>query len=215
MGYGKSGFLSQQILVFWQSFLSLDGANYLSSKPEQHIYRSINPAWESAIPPHQLSKFHVEKYYHGGMGYWSIHDLLGLFLSSLGPAPDGATKRTFFMPLTAMYGRWCRQIATRSQSPYMLQCTWNNQSSTFFLGANLSGYFSNDETTGTWLYALSRARFNLVDGNLLKLAGWSHDNCPVFGQQKDRWKQAFGNCAECYPLLNMMRWVICITSLFI
>ncbi|KAN0068949.1 hypothetical protein V8E54_013118 [Elaphomyces granulatus] len=137
------------------------------------------------------------------MGYWSIHDLLGLFLSSLGPAPDGATKRTFFLPLTAMYGRWCRQIVTPSQQPFMFQCTWNNQPPTFFLGANSSGY-SCDETTGTWRYALTRARFALVDGDPLKRAGWSYDNCPV-GQETGRTKQKFGNCAECYPLVNMMR----------
>ena len=87
----------------------------------------------------------------------------------------------------------------------MLQCrkVLPNQPPTFFLGANLSGY-SSHETTGTWLYALSRERFALVDGDPLKLAGWSFDSSPIT-QDTGRSKQKFGNCAECYPFVNMMR----------
>jgi hypothetical protein len=58
------------------------------------------------------------------LDYWSLFDLFGLFLSSLGPAPHGATKQLFYLPVTAVCG-WCREIGSTSQRPYMLQCTWH------------------------------------------------------------------------------------------
>jgi hypothetical protein len=116
--------------------------------PDQHTYRAANPAWIPPLPPPPrgrgerselppqppqspatISKFTVRRHLHNGRDYWSPYDLLGLFLSSIGPAPDGATKRNFYLPMTAAYGRWCRQIAGSyprngvCDHPYMFQCT--------------------------------------------------------------------------------------------
>jgi hypothetical protein len=103
--------------------------------PDQHIYRAANPAWIPPPPPPQppatVSKFTVGRHLHNGHDYWSPYDLLGLFLSLMGPAPNGATKRNFYLPMTAVYGRWCRQIAGNAprngicDRPYMFQCTWS------------------------------------------------------------------------------------------
>lgn len=38
--------------------------------------------------------------------YWALTDLVGLFFAKLGPAPAGATKDNFFLPLTAVFARW-------------------------------------------------------------------------------------------------------------
>jgi hypothetical protein len=46
-----------------------------------------------------------KQHLHNDRGYWSPYDLLGLFLSFMGPAPDRATKRNFYLPITAVYGR--------------------------------------------------------------------------------------------------------------
>src|SRR4051794_29392658 len=85
---------------------------------EQHIYRVANPAWLPAQPPPQrelrprrprppatTSKFLVKGHLHNGRNYWSPYDLLWLFLSFIGPAPDDATKRNFYLPIAAVYGR--------------------------------------------------------------------------------------------------------------
>ena len=100
--------------------------------PDQHIYRRANPSWvpdrpdrprrgnRPPLPPQPLatiSKFRVRRYLHNNGEYWSPYDLLGLFLSFMGPAPDGATKRNFYLPLTAVYGRWCHQIAGSCKAP--------------------------------------------------------------------------------------------------
>jgi hypothetical protein len=45
------------------------------------------------------------RYDYNGRDYWSPYDLLGLFLSFMGPAPNSATKRNFYLPMTAVYGR--------------------------------------------------------------------------------------------------------------
>ena len=94
--------------------------------PDQHIYRRADPSWtpqrqgrprrgnRPPLPPQPqatISKFRVRRYLHNNRDYWSPYDLLGLFLSLMGSAPAGATKRNFYLPMTAGYGRWCRQIA--------------------------------------------------------------------------------------------------------
>jgi len=86
----------------------------------------------------------------------------------MGPAPDGATKRNFYLPMTAVYGRWCRQIAGSLPSngvcdiPYMFQCTWcipsgdSGQPTRFFLGSSLAGYDWTPDLTGMWERVLRR-----------------------------------------------------------
>jgi len=198
--------------------------------PDQHIYRAANPAWipqrpdrprrggRPPLPPQPLptiSKFGVRRYLHNGRDYWSPYDLLGLFLSFMGPAPNSATKRNFYLPMTAVYGRWCRQIAGRyaggvGDLPYMFQCTWcirSGQPTRFSLGSSLAGYDSTPDLTGTWRTVLRRARFNLVDGVPLRLAGYDFDNSPVI-----QWYGSgtrFGNCAETYPFVDLLMYVLC------
>jgi hypothetical protein len=162
----------------------------------------------------------VRRHLHNGHDYWSPYDLLGLFLSFMGPAPDGATKRNFYLPMTAVYGRWCRQIAGSHPRngvcdiPYMFQCTWcipssdPSQPTRFFLGSSLAGCDWTPELTGTWETVLKHARFDLVDRDPLQQAGYDFDNSPMieeFGTNSAR----FGNCAETYPFLNLLMYVLC------
>ncbi|RYP11823.1 hypothetical protein DL767_011438 [Monosporascus sp. MG133] len=46
--------------------------------------------------------------------YFGPTDLLGLFMSNLGPAPPAAIKLNFYLPLTAVYYRWSRRLASNS-----------------------------------------------------------------------------------------------------
>ena len=131
--------------------------------PPQHISRVINPSRNQRSSSRRVSKFRILKRTFHGIKYWSCADLLGLFLSSLGLAPNGATKRNFFLPLTAVYGRWCLQVRP-TRLPVVFQCTWyerNSQATRFFLGASRSG-FQVPLTTGTWKCVLSKARFSAV-----------------------------------------------------
>lgn len=122
--------------------------------------------------------------------YWSHYDLLGLFLSLMGPAQPGATKLTFFLPLTAVYARWCLIIggkATREEvvngkkkekqtvgtgvgaTPTIAQCTWRLSKGEkggyeFCLGSSLAGYVfkGREKVVGTWQRRLQMERFNLL-----------------------------------------------------
>jgi hypothetical protein len=51
------------------------------------------------------SEMHTYEAHYNGRDYWSPYDLLGLFLPFIGPAPNGATERNFYLPMTAVYGR--------------------------------------------------------------------------------------------------------------
>jgi hypothetical protein len=151
--------------VAFQIYSLPDGDDFRARpnlRPDQHIYRTANSRWIPPRPdrprrgrpplppqpPATISKFRVRRYLHNGRHYWSPYDLLGLFLSFMGPAPNGATKRNFYLPITAVYGRWCRQIAGEDPGggvgdhPYMFQCTWcvrSGQPTRFSLGSSLAG----------------------------------------------------------------------------
>lgn len=69
------------------------------------------------------------------MEYWCIYDLVGLFFGLLGSAPLAAGKNNFFLPLTAVYARWCTRLAGKldnnpvpetgvGEVPPMFECTW-------------------------------------------------------------------------------------------
>jgi hypothetical protein len=199
-----------------------------SLRPDQHIYRAANGAWIPRRPdrprrdrpplppqpPATISKFTVRQYLHNGQGYWSPYDLLGLFLSFMGPAPDRATKRNFYLPMTAVYGRWCRQIAGRDYAggvgdiPYMFQCTWRTGPPTWFcLGSSLAGYRWDRNLTGTWETVLRRARFALIDPVPLIQLGYNFDNSPMIREFERG--QRFGNCAETYPFADLLVYVLC------
>jgi hypothetical protein len=190
--------------------------------PDQHIYRAANPVWmlqrldRPRQPPATMPKFRVRRRLHNDRDYWSAYDLLGLFLSFIGPAPNGATKRNFYLPITAVYGRWCRQIAGNDLGegvgdlPYMFQCTWcirSGQPTRFSLGSSLAGYCWESDLTGTWETVLRRARFDLVDGVPLRQDNYDFDNSPII--QWYGYGTRFGNCAETYPFLDLLMYVLC------
>jgi hypothetical protein len=132
---------------------------------------------------------------------------------------DRPKNRPFFRvalgPMTAVYGRWCRQIAGEPSGgvgdlPYMFQCTWcvrSGQPTRFSLGSTLAGYAWTIDLTGTWKTALRRARFVLVDGAPLRQAGYDFDNSPVI-QASGEEGTTFGNCAETYPFLDLLMYVL-------
>jgi len=145
------------------------------------------------------------KHLHNGVPLWSPLNLLGLFLSSMGPAPVGATKQNFFLPMTAMFGRWCQQLVHKS--PPMFNCTWESENgpAKFFLGASLTGgsFDLFQPAVGTWKSVVRRARYGLMGREVLSesLAGssWSFNHHPQseINQKKDI---RIGNCAEMLSL---------------
>ena len=91
----------------------------------------------------------------------------------MGPAPVGATKRNFFLPMTAMFGRWCQQLVHKS--PLMSNCTWESENgpAKFFLGASLTvsltgGSFDLFQPAdGTWKSVIRRVRYKLMGREVL------------------------------------------------
>ncbi|GAB1311986.1 hypothetical protein MFIFM68171_02196 [Madurella fahalii] len=87
------------------------GWGYIDLEPPQHISREID---ENDYPNLKLRFFEDENFRRN---YWNPCDLLGLFLSSLAPAPAGATLENFFLPWTAMYGKWCEKLIRVRPAP--------------------------------------------------------------------------------------------------
>ncbi|RGP60889.1 hypothetical protein FSPOR_10390 [Fusarium sporotrichioides] len=230
------------------------GTNYADSKlkgdkaitPEQHIYRERTLEEKRDPKPDGWSRFNIN-YDHDWMHkgphfwratnqdsvrvetlYWSHYDLLGLFLSLMGPAQEGATKKNFFVPLTAVYARWCYVIGGSGfgPSPTIHQCTWRESKGPaggyeFFIGASLAGN-NKAAASGSWDQRLKMGRFNLLsnfnnvsartwdskeeDPNNRphkKKVRWHYDNSPGItdgGTMMNR----FGNCGETYPFLQML-----------
>lgn len=166
------------------------------------------------------------------MLYWNPHDLLGYFLNLLGPAPPAATKSNFFLPLTAVYARWCAKIAGRAPPvygypadphpgagnwPFMYQCTWRDDPGRrdaddaakkwFFLGASLGGDAWAAPQVGQFKTTVGRHRFRL----LLTCAQTKLVSANAFDLRQAPEQilgggnqTAFGSCAEGYPFVEMM-----------
>ncbi|KAI0156930.1 hypothetical protein GGR57DRAFT_74784 [Xylariaceae sp. FL1272] len=116
-------------LVSWIKALS-DGNFYDRPRPSQHICRAATGSyatndfsfevprnlWQTPTPPGPTLSLFI------------LFDFLGYFLATLVPsAPVGANKANFFLPLTAVYGRWCEKLASVGDLPYMFNCTWYNK----------------------------------------------------------------------------------------
>ncbi|TVY77082.1 hypothetical protein Focb16_v008069 [Fusarium oxysporum f. sp. cubense] len=168
----------------------------ITKQPSSHIARLMNRDWKKE--DETSSKFIVSGWYYrhtprAVLGpvpqWWCPFDLLGLFLSLLGPAPASADKNNFYLPLTAVYGRWCSRIAGAADEkwkwkpsiegegelPFVFQCTWYLQvdKSTrqhwgqYFLGASNAGdKFETDVKldtyTGAWRERAQEARFDML-----------------------------------------------------
>ncbi|KAI9932536.1 hypothetical protein MW887_008778 [Aspergillus wentii] len=173
-----------------------DGPDYAAPGTPQHIRRQENPAYvpppvppqnapnaPNADPPVAVSRYFVNSHklprfpdirsdvFQFSLFYWNPADLLGLFFALLGPAPASANAVRFFLPLTAMYGRWCLKIMRMGENPkcikkpFMLNCTWtqprgDHQPIELFLGASLGGYTGGDGTA--WHMEIMLRRYDLL-----------------------------------------------------
>ncbi|KAJ5188854.1 hypothetical protein N7491_005175 [Penicillium cf. griseofulvum] len=176
------------------------GSRYLSETScPQSISRIINPAANE-----DESYFLLNKMTYGGRPYWCTFDLLGRFLSLISPAPQGATQNNFYLPLTLPYANWCGKIAPTA--PWVHSCVWaeeKDELSGFHLGASLAGYRNLAGQGSRWVKVLQQARFNLLRDERLDAAGITIDSTRLRGRTRNA--LTFGNCAETYPLVYLLR----------
>ncbi|KAI1406918.1 hypothetical protein F5Y13DRAFT_144196 [Hypoxylon sp. FL1857] len=235
--------IRNQLKAINSKFLTLilpDGSQYNNPdpylQPKSHFLRARHPDWHKKnVKKEDKVKFILNLYrtdYQGALEasinskWWSPYDLLGLFISILGPAPAGANKVNYFLPLTAVYGRWCSRIAGRALTkwnwtnrgdgagdwPFMFQITWKPEGKPavtgfrFFLGSSLAGDEWKERDVGQWLTAVQLKRFEMFRDSLqLKvLADKSFTTSPV-QESNDPNKHPFGNCAETYPFIFSFR----------
>lgn len=210
----------------------------------QHIRRQLDPAWAadtrkvSKKEKEGMAKFEVwaEESKHDWAVYtndskrlyWNQYDLLGLFFSKMGPAPGGpvADQSNFYLPLTAVYGKFCRWIGGKLEPamesdtpdtdkkaegcgdpPFCVQSTWRKDTGAFFLGASLAGVRANGTSTpyGVWGDRVMEKRWDLLNGLLGFPGDWGEfkdKKSPTIAYQKK--KTLFGNCGETYPFLEMI-----------
>ncbi|EAQ91829.1 predicted protein [Chaetomium globosum CBS 148.51] len=222
------------------------GAEYMGADMDpdpQHIRRELDPVWpatkgkpsDKERKGYSMFKVlanagHSWAVYTGDdkRRYWNQYDLLGLFLSKMGPAPGGsvADQSNFYLPLTAVYAKFClwiggKQIPTmkgaEKQSkkgtgtgdpPACFQCTWNSDTGDFFLGASLAGIRVTGSTKpyGAWENKVMEARWNLLNNNFFEFPGdwgpFQEKKSPVISYQGKT--TLFGNCGETYPFLEII-----------
>ncbi|KAG4262779.1 hypothetical protein FPRO03_10142 [Fusarium proliferatum] len=178
--------------------------------PAQHIYRTPTLEWEDKkASKDKISKFIVRlesTWKHitpdprevpsltanDGVYYWNHYDLLGFILSLLKTDLEGAKKDNFFLPLTAVYGRWCAKIGGDRKTldpsespkdtvltgmadeqigvgpvPTVFQCTWIKDKGVvyFALGSSIAGHnpnWNNKSEVGVWKEKLQKTRFDLL-----------------------------------------------------
>jgi hypothetical protein len=223
---------------FWSLLLGIrgqyddieeSGRDYLAPGDPEYVYRKTNAANTPPPPPPEnpwgdttTSPLVVQSHLHTytytsdrvlNAPFWSPYDLLGLFLSSIGPAPHAAEKKQFFLPLTVVYGRWCAAIAPvvlietgelYMGSPAMFQCTWrliDEKPGPFFLGAAVGGV--RIVADSPWERVFKYERFKLCGAP----DPWTFDTSPKQGKVVTplNLAQRFGNCAETYPYIMLLK----------
>src|ERR1700722_8322969 len=97
--------------------------------------------------------------------------------------------------MTAVFARWAHQLVR--EAPYMYNCAWNKDGKKFLGGSLASGRLNsfNTDIAGTWGRVVKRARYRLMNREILGLAGWSFEYHPQLVHGR---KTPIGNCAECY-----------------
>ncbi|KAI0907855.1 hypothetical protein F4823DRAFT_640796 [Ustulina deusta] len=213
----------------YNKFLSLiipDGPEFLKPEPKSHFLRKDDEKWNKDDTTNTV-KFDLRRWrdlpFQGVLGkaitvdWWNPYDLLGLFLSILGPAPAGADKTNYFQPLTAVYGQWCSRVGGEvappgkvgvGYPPAVFQVTWKKwrpegsklaDRIDYFLGSSLAGDGWKEKEVGQWRVRVRKARFDMFH-DALSVELFSHDD---FDPQADG--QSFGTCAETYPFIFNVR----------
>ncbi|PNP46419.1 hypothetical protein THARTR1_10741 [Trichoderma harzianum] len=217
--------------------LATDGANYNEPKVHKcHIFRKLNPGFgPKKTQSKNISQFLVDTWptkYDSGpdvrnitIDYWCIYDLIGLFLGLLGSVSLAADRNNFFLPLTAVYARWCSRLAGKLKNtashegeapgvgpiPTMFQCTWRDRKDGkgkwFFLGSSLGGdQFANNPSGADWQLKVQMERFRILRQHQQTVMVNEDEfnrtepekNLP--GGTGTLW----GNCAETYPFVQCM-----------
>lgn len=126
--------------------------------------------------------------------------------------------------MTAVYGRWCSQIAGKRRGgvgplPTMFQCTWLESTAKeirFYLGSSLGGLIGIPQG-GDWRLVVKHARYQILEKELLAIKAedwvgdesrWHFNNSPsmeTYGRKGIR----FGNCGETYPFVQIFAYVLC------
>jgi hypothetical protein len=215
-----------------------DGSLYNdpTKQPSSHIARLLDPDWNKDdvkssrfIVSGWSFKPSLQTFIGPVPDWWCPFDLLGLFLSLLGPAPSAADKNNFYLPLTAVYGRWCSRIAGeidagwkwkpsiqgQGELPFVFQCTWylevDNSTKQhwgqYFLGASNAGdkfdtTKENATYTGAWRERAQEARFNMLfkcQKVPMVQVNDFRDKTAPNMNNANRAMVPFGNCGETYP----------------
>ncbi|KAM5519637.1 hypothetical protein FOXYSP1_18061 [Fusarium oxysporum f. sp. phaseoli] len=145
-------------------------------KPWSKFEVNLDAAWSHNYPLGTYNEM---------LPYWCHYDLLGLFLPLMGPALPNSARFNFFLPLTAVYARWCFTIGGcrdinklhdaqvmafigktgHGPPPAIFQCTWGpGQKSKvdFSLGASMGGQNFAPKQLGDWKTRVQRSQFDLL-----------------------------------------------------
>ncbi|OTB15547.1 hypothetical protein K445DRAFT_301010 [Daldinia sp. EC12] len=234
----------KRVQGFFNVLIIPNGFEYVNDRapPKSHFPRKLNPAWPKVVnkldDPVKFILLNWPINHKGALEkatearWWNPYDLLGLFISILGPAPSTADKNNYFLPLTAVYARWCSRVAGRATEswewnprgdgvgdwPYMFQATWKpiGKEIYFFVGSSVAGddWIENvkrgedaSKRVGKWRRAVQRSRFNMFHKSLqMKLFDINtFDTSPVQNNKNTKSNQPYGNCGETYPFVFSIR----------
>ncbi|KIJ59877.1 hypothetical protein HYDPIDRAFT_117970 [Hydnomerulius pinastri MD-312] len=177
-----------------------DGKIYKQDEPKQQILRKLNQVLlDPTIPILWIRK---------QQPYFIIFDLLGVFLSLMGPAPSNATAKNYYLPLVVIYSKWCTLISPETnQSPTITQITWTKEKDQFypFLGASSRGYaYGTEGPPAAWTALVQTTRHGYIKGSGVLPAKYQNFGTSPGIEQDAVNGTNFGNCAETYPFLYIL-----------
>ncbi|OQE10746.1 hypothetical protein PENVUL_c003G08029 [Penicillium vulpinum] len=129
---------------------------------------------------------------------------------TVNPTAAASEDEPYFLLNILTYGGvpyWCSFDLLAPMPPWMHSCVWaeeQGKQSRFHLGASLGGYLKPREKGFIWVTTLQQACFNLLSDQKTTTAGISWGSSTVTLGKGGR-LVPYGNCAETYPLLHLLR----------
>lgn len=193
---------SDGLLELTEHVYSENGGEYSVRKiiPHQALGQSASP--NRMRHSSNESELGLDILVYGCVQYWCSFDLLGRFLSIMGPAPTKATISNFYLPLTTMYNRWCAAISFTPPSTF--SCLWKGQGcdkGSFYLGASIAKPWHPGSEIEL-LEMARRARFNMLKDEAFEAAGFRFENRSLI---KSEDPMRLGEFSESYPLAHMLK----------
>ncbi|MCJ1452193.1 hypothetical protein MMC28_002535 [Mycoblastus sanguinarius] len=142
------------------------------------------------------------------INYFSVYDLLGWFMTVIGPSPQDASKENYLLPMGHLFCRWSKEFADGTNPPTMSSIVHVPSASKSLISVDIWDDLTPDVALGSTLPGRSATiRKDCQERRFEQLQHWNFGVEKFPDQRAPGWQrksQCFGHCAETFPFIMAM-----------